>query len=84
MFIHLWLNTIAIQLYKIYRQKHFLMKLCVLFCLGPDNELQLLYLLSDTGVITKKKQCQYYGGKIHFEKQANTWYWICNRKVQGV
>jgi len=21
---------------------------------------------------------------MHFEKQANTWYWICNRRVQGV
>ena len=52
--------------------------------LSPNNELQLLHLLSDTGVIATKQQCQYCGGKMHFEKQANTWYWICNRRVQGV
>ena len=52
--------------------------------LNPDNEKQLLILLSETGAIANKQQCKFCGGPMHFEKQGNTTYWVCNRRVNGV
>ena len=51
--------------------------------LAPDNELGLLAMLQETGVIAKEQQCKFCGGKMHFHKQGNTWYWICTRRVNG-
>ena len=44
--------------------------------LNPDEETELLKLLSDTGVIASKQQCKYCGGKMHLEKQTNNWFWV--------
>ena len=52
--------------------------------LAPENELQMLAMLQDTGVIAKEQQCKFCGGPMHMHKQVNTWYWICNRRVDGV
>ena len=52
--------------------------------LSPDNELSLLPMLQETGVVAEKQQCKYCGGPMHFHKQSKTWYWICNRRVNGV
>ena len=46
--------------------------------------MQLVNLLCDTGAIAKKQQCKYCGGKMHLDKQGNTIYWICSRRVNGV
>jgi hypothetical protein len=56
--------------------------MCIL--LAPGNEMQLVNLLFDTGAIAKKQQCKYCGGKMHLDKQGNTIYWICSRRVNGV
>ena len=56
--------------------------LCTL--LAPDNELGLLAMLQETGVIAKEQQWKFCGDKMHFHKQGNTWYLICTRRVDGV
>ena len=52
--------------------------------LAPDNELEMLHLLQETGVIANFQQCKYCGGGMHFQKLSNTWYWICTRRYEGV
>ena len=52
--------------------------------LAPDNELEMLHLLQETGVIANFQQCKYCGGSMHFQKLSNTWYWICTRRYEGV
>ena len=51
--------------------------------LNPDDDTELLKLLSDTGVIASKQQCKYCGCNMKFEKQSNNWFWVCNRRVNG-
>ena len=52
--------------------------------LAPDNEMELLGLLQETGVIAETQQCIFCGGPMHFQKSSNTWYWVCTRRVDGV
>ena len=52
--------------------------------LAQENEMQLLNFLSEIGVIAHDQQCEFCGGSMHFQKQGNTWYWICTRRVDGV
>ena len=51
--------------------------------LNPDDDTELLKLMSDTGVIASKQQCKYCGCNMKFEKQSNNWFWVCNRRVNG-
>ena len=51
--------------------------------LSPDNELEMLHLLQETGVVAAFQQCEFCGGAMHFQKLSNTWYWICTRRFNG-
>ena len=54
------------------------------FLLNPDNETELLTLLTQTGVIANQQTCKYCGCAMHQDKISNNWVWICNRRVNGV
>ena len=57
-------------------------QLCTL--LAPDKERELLNLLMETRTVAKEQQCKFCGGSMSIKKQGEYWYWICQRRVNGV
>ena len=51
--------------------------------LHPDNESDLLKLLTEVGIIARNQECKFCGGDMHHEKQENSWFWVCNRRVNS-
>ena len=51
--------------------------------LNPNDETGMIKLLSETGVIAQSQTCKFCGGEMHHEKQENSWFWVCNRRLNG-
>ena len=51
--------------------------------LRPENDIQLLNLLTDVGMIAKSRQCQFCGSYMRRKKDGEHWFWICTRTTGG-
>ena len=52
--------------------------------LQPENEEELIQLLTDVGLLSKDRQCVYCGGMMRKKKDGRHWFWICTRRVNGL
>ena len=52
--------------------------------MDPSNELPLLNLLTEIGVIADSNQCLFCGGEMKRMKHGAHWVWMCTRRVEGV
>ena len=50
----------------------------------PDNDIQLIELLEQIGVIADSNPCMMCGGFMKKHKEGAHWFWICRRRVEGV
>ena len=50
----------------------------------PENDVQLINLLSEIGVIADHYKCLLCGGDMNKVKDEGHWFWICRRRVNGV
>ena len=56
------------------------------FCelMKPDNDVQLIDLLTQIGVFPACNTCLLCGGEMRKIKEGDHWFWICRRRVNGV
>ena len=52
--------------------------------MNPDNDIPLMNLLTEIGVISTDNQCLLCGGPMRKVKEGPHWFWICTRRVNGV
>ena len=52
--------------------------------LRPENEMELVDFLQNTGVIAKSQQCKFCGANMKISMQDKHVYWICYRRVDGI
>ena len=52
--------------------------------MNPDNDLPLMNLLTEIGVIADSNQCLLCGGQMKKSNYGAHWVWLCNRRVNGV
>ena len=52
--------------------------------LQPENEMNLIKLLQEKGVISKTQQCKFCGDQMHIKPQGKYLNWVCQRRVNGV
>ena len=52
--------------------------------MNPDNDLPLMNLLTEIGVIADSNQCLLCGGQMQKRKYGAHWVWLCNRRVNVV
>ena len=50
----------------------------------PDNDIQLIELLEQIGVIADSNPCMMCGGFMKKHKEGTHWFWICRSRVNGV
>ena len=50
----------------------------------PENDLELINLLTEIGLISNSNPCLLCGGFMHKFKEGDHWFWICRRRVDGV
>ena len=56
------------------------------FCnlMKPDNDVQLVDLLTQVGVFADSNPCLICGGDMRKVKEGEHWFWICRSRVNGV
>jgi len=52
--------------------------------MNPDNDVQLINVLTQIGVIAETNTCLLCGGSMRKKKDGEHWFWVCMRRVNGV
>ena len=52
--------------------------------MNPDNDIELINLLAQIGIIDDSKQCLMCGGYMKKHKEGAHWFWLCRKRVDGV
>ena len=52
--------------------------------MNQSNEVQLINLLTNIGIIADSNTCLLCGGAMRKVKDGNHWFWVCTRRVNGI
>ena len=52
--------------------------------MNPCNDVQLINVLTNIGIIASSNQCLLCGGGMRMMKDGKHWFWVCMRRVNGV